>query len=228
MQAPRSSRRLFGFALLALIVGVPLLLRSSTELDWSAESVRGFVDGLGIWGPIGMVLIVTFRIPLLMTSQIVLTAAGACFGLAEGAVYGAIGTWLTGLVVFAIVRWLYPEAAARRVPPNLRRTLALGGTRLGAALMALGTALPVGPTTLYHAAAALTPMGFPTFAVALAVGVIPRSLAYAALGSELIEGDFGNVAWLGALIFAPLLLLLHPGLRSWVRFQFDPKAAPKG
>lgn len=215
-------RRLLGLATLALLVSIPLALRSALEIELNVDSVREFVSGLGVWGPVAMVLIVTFRTPLLLTSQIVLTVSGACFGALEGAAYGGLGSFLSGFGVFVAVRWLGAEQITRRVPPNLRRTLDVAGSRGTAALMAVGTALPFGPTTLYHAAAGLTQMGLATFSVALVVGVIPRSLVFAAFGSSLLEGEYGNAAWLGALILLPLLALLHPAARAWLRYQFAP------
>ncbi|MCP3987181.1 MAG: TVP38/TMEM64 family protein [bacterium] len=218
----RLLRRLFVLAGLALLVGVPLALRRVVDIELNVDSIREFVSSLGIWGPVAMVLIVTFRTPLLLTSQIVLTVAGVCFGTLEGALYGVLGSFFSGFGVFAAVRWLGAEPIARRVPPNLQRTLEVAGSRGTAALMAFGTALPFGPTTLYHAAAGLTKMGVPTFTIALAAGVIPRSLAYAAFGSSVLEGEYGNAAWLGVLILLPLLALLHPGTRIWIRYQFAP------
>jgi uncharacterized membrane protein YdjX (TVP38/TMEM64 family) len=208
--------------IVAVAIAVPLVARRALDLEWSTESVRGLVESLGVWGPIAMVLIVAFRIPLLLNSQVVLTMAGACFGVAGGTLYGALGTWITGVMVFVLIRYLDDDRLARRVPPNLRRTLEVAGGRGAAAMMATGTALPFGPTSLYHAAAALTAMGPITFAIALAGGVIPRSFAYAAFGNELLEGDLGNAAWMGAAFLLPLALLAHPGVRAWLRTQFDP------
>lgn len=227
MNRPASSR-LIALLAVSFAVGIPLLLRSSFDLEWNAQSVGEFVDGLGIWGPVGMILIVAFRIPLLLNTQIVLTAAGAAFGFLEGALYGLIGSWICGMAIFNGLRWLGPDAAGSRVPPNLRRTLAKAGNTWAAALMAFGTALPFGPTSLYHAAASLTPMGLPTFAIALTLGLIPRALAYSALGSRLIQGDFDGAAWIGVAIFLPLLAFLHPGVRAWIAHQMarDPDHTP--
>lgn len=222
MASRSTRRRRLGLLLLAMAIGASLVARQVLDLEWSAASVRGLVDGLGIWGPIGMVLIVAFRIPLLLNSQIVLTASGACFGVVEGALYGALGSWFTGVMIFILIRYVDDDRFARRVPPNLRRTLELAGGRGAATLMATGTALPIGPTSLYHAAAALTTMGPITFATALAIGVVPRSIAYAAFGSELIEGNLSDAAWLGALFLLPLVILIHPRARRWLRAQFDP------
>lgn len=216
--------RLIALVSLGIAVGIPLLLRFGSEEEWTAETVRAFVDTLGIWGPIGMVTIVTLRIPLLLNTQIVLTVAGACFGWVEGTLYGSIGTFITGVTVFLAVRFLGQEAASKRVPPNLRRSIEKASSGWLAFFMAIGTALPFGPSTLYHVAASLTPMKLSTFVVALAVGVIPRALAYAALGDRLIEGGIEDAAWLGALMFVPWLALLHPKARAWMKHQFDPNA----
>jgi len=222
MSRPRRAARPFlALLLLAALVGGALWARKSLGLEWSVEGVRNLVDGLGIWGPIGFVLLVAFRTPLLMPSQLVLTAAGLCFGTLEGATYGALGLLLSGLFAFGVTRWLGAEALRSRVPRGLRRTLEAGGTRGGAALVTLATAYPVGPATLVQATAALTSMSWAAFVVAAGAGATVRATTYAYFGSSLIEGRWVHASVAAGLLVLAFLPLAHPRARGWLRRQFE-------
>ena len=205
----------------ALLAAAALWARSALGIEWSVESVRGLVDRMGIWGPIGFVALVACRTPLLLPSQLVLTVAGLCFGTLQGTVYGALGLLGSGLFAFGVTRWLGADAIRSRVPAGLRRTLEAGGTRAGAAIVSAATAYPVGPVSLIHAAAALTRMSLATFLVAVGLGGLVRSAAYAYFGSSLIEGRWLQAGAAAALLGVSLLPLLHPRVRGWLRRQFE-------
>ncbi len=222
-------KRLLGVALLLGLAVGAFQARSALGVEWSVESVRSLVDKLGLWGPVVFVALVALRTPLLLPSQLVLTAAGLCFGTLEGTLYGGLGILLSGLFAFAFTRWLGAEALRARVPAGFRRTLERGGTRGGAALLAVGTGYPVGPIALLHAAAALTSMPLAAYLVAAGLGSLTRAGTYAWFGSSLIEGRWVQVGLAGGVLCVSLLPLLHPGVRVWIRRQFEaevPGAVP--
>ena len=220
-----AARAALGLAVLGAALGGALWARDALGLEWSVASVRGVVEGLGFWGPVGFVLLVALRSPLLLPSQLVLTVAGLCFGAVEGAVYGGTGLLLSGLFAFSIARWLGAEMLRERVPGGLRRTLETGGRRGGPALLALASAYPVGPITLVHAAAAVTGMGFATFVVAAGAGSLARAALYAYFGNSLIEGRVAHAGVALALLALCLLPLAHPRVRHWLRAQLRAEPA---
>jgi uncharacterized membrane protein YdjX (TVP38/TMEM64 family) len=224
----RHLERLAAVLVLAAALGAALYARSALDVDWSVESLRSLVDRLGIWAPLAFVLLVACRTPLLLPSQLVLTAGGLCFGTVQGTAFGALGLSLSGLVAFGVTRWLGAEVLRSRVPAGLRRTLEAGGTRGGAAVVALATAYPVGPVTLVQAAAALTSMGLATFLVAVGAGAAVRSAIYAYFGNSLIEGRWIHVGIATAVLAVSLLPLLHPRVRIWLRRQFEVRPEAGG
>jgi uncharacterized membrane protein YdjX (TVP38/TMEM64 family) len=207
---------------LVIVFGGALWLRSSLGIEWSIESVRSAVEQLGVWAPIGFVLMVAFRSPLLLPSQLVLTVGGLAFGTLQGAVFGALGLLLAGTFTFLVARWLGAERLRHRVPPGLRRTLEAGGSAGGAAVVAVATGYPIGPITLVHAAAAVTGMSFASFLVAASVGSGMRAILYAYFGSSLIEGSWLNAGVAASVAAISLLPLLHPAVRRWLRELFAP------
>lgn len=192
--------------------------RAWLGIEWSAESVRSLVARQGVWGPVVFVLLTGLRSFLLIPSQIMLVAAGLCFGTALGALYGGLGIVLSGSIAFAVARYAGREAMLARIPPNLHWALRAGGGRAGATALFLGTAYPVGPITAFHAGAGLTAMGIGAFLPTLAAASLVRAGLYTWFGSALVGGDGWKLAAAGALLLATLLLpLAHPRGRAWLR-----------
>jgi uncharacterized membrane protein YdjX (TVP38/TMEM64 family) len=185
------------------------------------------VDGLGLWAPVGFVVLVAVRSPLLLPSQLILTAGGLCFGVVRGTLYGGLGLLLSGVIAFSLVRGVGAEVLRQRVPAGLRRTLEAGGRRGGALLLAGASAYPVGPITLVQAAAGMVGMGWVSFVVAAGTGSLARAGLYAYFGDSLVEGRLAHAGVALALLALCLLPVAHPGVRTWLRGQMraEPAAA---
>jgi uncharacterized membrane protein YdjX (TVP38/TMEM64 family) len=204
---------------LAALIGVAWFVRARLGISWDLEALRQLVDGLGSWGPFAFVLVVTFRSVLFVPSQLALIAGGICFGIVGGTLYGGLGMLLSGVLVFALTRWLGADAVRSRVPAAVQRALAAAGSRGGALLVAIGTGYPVGNVTGYHAAAALTPMRVDVFVFAVALGSVVRAWTYAYFGNAILERSTAESIAIaaGIALAAALLPLLHPRVRAWAR-----------
>src|SRR5262249_30233483 len=154
-------------------------------------------------------------------SQLALIAGGVAFGTFAGTLYGALGLLVSGLLVFALTRWLGADLLRSRVPAAAQRALAAAGGRGGAALAVFATAYPVGTLTGYSAAAALTPMRPEVFIAATALGALPRAFMYAYFGNALLEQGTAQLlaVAVGITLACALLPLLHPRVRAWARAQ---------
>jgi len=206
-------------AIVAVLLGVAFFARTRLGISWDLDGLRGFVEGLGPWGPIAFIGVVTFRTVLVVPSQLALIAGGICFGTTGGTLYGALGLLASGLLVFVLTRWLGADAVRRRVPAAVQRALAAAGSRGGAALVAIGTGYPVGNVTGYHAAAALTPMRLDVFTLAVASGSLLRAWIYSFFGNAILERSGWELVAIALAVglAAVLLPLLHPRVRSWTR-----------
>lgn len=197
------------------------LARRHLGLEWSAESIRDVVDGYGAWGPVAFVALMGVRSALLIPSQILLVAAGLCFGAVAGAVYGGLGIVLSGSLAFAVARYAGREAVLANIPPSLHRVMDASSGRAGAAALFLGTAYPVGPITAFHAGAGLTAMSIPVFLGTLGVASLLRAALYSTFGSSLVEGGARDLLLATAALAAVTLLpLAHPRSRAWLRRQW--------
>jgi uncharacterized membrane protein YdjX (TVP38/TMEM64 family) len=201
--------------------------RRSLGLEWSAESVRETVAGFGFWGPLLFVTLVSLRFVFMIPSQILLVAAGLCFGTALGTLYGAIGITASGIGVFAVSRWIGRESILPNVPPSMRWAFDAASTRLGAAVVAVGSAYPIGPVTAVQAGAGLTRMALPVFVGAVAAGSLVRAGTYAYFGNSLAEGDWRVLLAGGLLLAVAAAPLLHPRGRAWLRARVEASTPPE-
>jgi len=199
------------------LIALGRVFASRLGIEWNATSVRELVVGLGAWGPVLLVGLITFRQVILIPSQVLLVAGGLCFGVAAGTVYGALGLVLSAAILFLIARYAGKEALLARIPDELKPVIDAAGRRAGPALIALGTGYPVGPLSAYHAGAGLTTISFGSFIAAVTLGGLVRGLVYTYFGSALVEGMGGTLLVAGALLaLAALLPLASPRARRWI------------
>jgi uncharacterized membrane protein YdjX (TVP38/TMEM64 family) len=222
MTFPFLSRRTLGILAVAVVlIAVFATLRRALGIELDPESIRNSVERLGIWGPLVFVGIVALRIPLFVPSAVVLIGGGVMFGSVEGTLYGAAGLLISAIAAFLGSRWAGRDAIESRIPARMRYLFDLAGSRMGALVVALGTAYPISVITSLHLVAGVTSMSLPVFAIAAATGSLGRAALYTYFGSRLIDADPGQMLGVGALFAAALLLpLAFPAPRSWLLQAF--------
>jgi uncharacterized membrane protein YdjX (TVP38/TMEM64 family) len=163
---------------------------------------------------------------LWLPSQIVLIAAGLCFGTLVGAVVGGAGLMISGLFLFIVARYAGRDVIERQLGPRVQGLLDFTSRRTGAVAFAMACGYPVSPLSPLHAAAGWTPMPVLNFIVSAFVGGMVRASIFAYFGDGLAEASFSSLG-------APLLLfaiaialpLAFPRGRAWLRDIFVPKPA---
>ncbi|MBW2287084.1 MAG: TVP38/TMEM64 family protein [Deltaproteobacteria bacterium] len=199
-------------ALLILLAG-STYLRNFLGVEWSPESVRATVRDAGIWAPLLFIALVTFRLVILVPSQILLAAAGLLFGAALGALYGAIGMTLSAILNFAAVRVAGIDRIREQLPRRFSGALDVAQSKLGAGALVLASGYPVGPISAFQIGAALTGMSFLSFVVAVSIGSAVRAATYSYLGSTLFDG-YRLIYGAAAVFAAAAIPLLFPGPRA--------------
>lgn len=218
--SPRISARLWlVLAAFTVAVGAAFVLRDAAGLEWSARSVRETVDGFGLWAPLVLVAMLTFRFALLIPSQLLLIAGGLLFGVLAGTLYGALGLTLAAVVQYGLVQWTGVETLRAQLPARFQGALRLSRSRAGTLALSVVSGYPVGPIGLVHLVAATTGIALGTFAAAIAAGSLVRAATFAYFGSTLLEGSRILIGS-GVVLLAAALPLAHPRSRGWLRDSF--------
>ena len=187
-----------GAVALALIIGTP---------DIAAMRVR--VDAAGAWGPV-LFFAVYAGLALIPCPKAVLTVAGgALFGLWVGTGLALAGALVGAVISFGIGRLLGRDAVDRLIRGRLARVDALLADHSLSAVLILRL-VPLVPFIAINYASGLSGVRFRPYVLGSALGMVPGSLAYAALGA------YGTDPW-GLAAAGSALIILVIGGTWWAR-----------
>ncbi len=215
-----TKRRLLAAGLiLAIVAGLalPSLMWGDQQM-FSKTWVAGVVSTLGPFGPAALVGLMTLAIVFSpIPSGPIAMAAGALYGTTWGSTYSVAGAVLGAVIAFCLARYLGHDAI-RRSDNRILKYIA--APRSQWSLMAIVFASRLIPFISFDAvsyAAGLTTITFPRFAIATILGVIPVSVALAAMGAGLQDDPLNPV--LLALIAGITLL---PVVAKWLWDRIKP------
>jgi uncharacterized membrane protein YdjX (TVP38/TMEM64 family) len=196
--------------LLAAFVGVPVAFVWLGGSDWlSLETFQAHRERLldyaqshfwpvfVLWG-LGYAVAVAFSLP---GAALLSLVTGFLFGRWFGTALIVLSATVGAVAVFMLARYLFADAARRRLEQTPAAAGILAGFRRDAAGYLLFLRLvPLFPFWLVNLAAAFAPVGLSTYAWTTAVGIVPGSFVFANLGRSL-----GEVRSLDGLVSAPVL-----------------------
>ena len=200
MTTTRAARvRLVGLALAVIVAGALVWLLLGGELD----AVQSAVAATGAWGPV-VYLVLHVLLTLVPVSKNLLSGvAGALFGLAGGIAVSWVASMVSALVTFAIARRLGREAVAEMTGPRLDRVEEVMRHQ-GVAAVIVARLTPVLPFTIVNYGAGVSAVSLRDFLVGTAVGIVPGTVGYAALGAS--AGRGGQVVVASLVVGAVLLV----------------------
>lgn len=197
--------------------GAALRTRLGLDLSLDVDAIRRLAEGMGPVGPLLFVFVVAARALLWLPSQVVLVAAGLCFGAGLGALVGGTGLMLSGVALFLLARYAGRDAVERRIGRRRRALLEIAAKRRGAIVLALASGYPLAPLSPLQAGAGLTAMPLASFVPAAFVGGTVRAATYAFFGDAIIDLEGHQIAGALALVLIVVALpLALPGGRNWL------------
>ena len=193
------------FLILAVLVLFPFLVWGGKFMAlFEGEAARKFVLDCGAWGWLVVIGLLIGDLFLPIPATGVMSAAGYVYGPWIGGLISVTGSFLSGMLAFALcrrlghraARWLAGEKGLAENEAVFRRS--------GPWLIALSRWLPILPEVI-ACLAGLTRMRTRVFVAALLCGTVPMGFCYAAVGAMFTR----EPAWaLGLSVALPVVLWL--------------------
>lgn len=166
-----------------LILAALLTIVRSLPIGRAMGAMQGWISGLGVWGPVVLVLLYIVATVLFVPGTILTLAAGAMFGLVVGMITVSIGSTLGASLAFLIARYVARAKIAAMAGRNRRfaaidRAIGEGGWKI-VALLRLSPAIPF---NLQNYLYGLTRIRFWPYAVTSWLAMLPGTFLYVYLG----------------------------------------------
>jgi uncharacterized membrane protein YdjX (TVP38/TMEM64 family) len=165
---------------LVLLVAVAVVLAVTTDLPDVARIRAMAADGR--WGVAAFVVSYAALTLLPLPKNALSAAAGFVFGIGLGVLLVWVAAVVGAVAAFWLGRWLGRDAVVRLTGGQLARLDALV-LRHGVASVLVARLIPVVPFTAVNYGSGLTAVGFRAYLVGTAVGIVPGTVAYVAVGA---------------------------------------------
>ena len=167
-------------ALFAVLAAASLALWRTGALDLAA--VRARVAHAGAVGPVVFVAAYAAVTLLPVPKNVLSVAAGALFGFGPGTALVWLAAMLGAVAAFAVARAVDPGALSWVVGRHRDRVIGVLH-RYGLASVLVARLLPVAPFTAVNYVGGMSPVRRRDFVLGTAVGILPGTVVYVAVGA---------------------------------------------
>ena len=188
----------------AFVVFVALAV--AVGLVFGVPPIEQVQQTVASWGWAGGAVFVGLYAAITLTpapKKVLSVAAGLIFGFAGALALVYLGALLGAAAAFALGRWLGRDAVERYTGTRVARLDELVRRRGLAAVIGVRL-IPIIPFTAINYGAGLTAVRLRDYALGTAIGIIPGTVAYVALGAFGLE--FGWPAWVAIGVLGALTL----------------------
>ena len=179
-----------------------------------AEQIQAVLAGLGGWAPWAYIAMFAVLPAFFFPVAVLALAGGLVFGLWRGALYTFIGAVINCSVMFWMARhWGRAQIQAMleaRLDPKWRARLSRLEGRSGFLLLIVLRLIPAVPYNLINYAFGVTGMGYGSYILASALGIIPGTFAFINIGRTAL--DPASPGFLTALALLAALLAVTAAL----------------
>lgn len=173
-----------------------------------AARVRGLVADSGLLAPPLYVAVYVVGTVLLVPGAVLTVAGGLLFGTLWGGLLTLVAATVGATLAFRGARWVGRGPVERLAGPRIGAVDQWLGDRGLLAVLTLRL-VPLVPFSLANYAAGLTGIRLRDYVVGTAVGIVPGTFAYAALGASVTDpGSAQFVAAVGGLVLLTVLGVL--------------------
>ena len=149
-------------------------------------SVLAWTQGLGVFGPVFVVLFYIVACVVFLPGSILTLGAGFIFSVLVGTITVSIGSTLGACAAFLVGRTVARDWVAGKVAQSEKFTaLDTAVARQGFKIVLLTRLSPVFPFNLLNYAFGLTNVSFANYALASWIGMLPGTLMYVYFGAGL-------------------------------------------
>ena len=190
---PAVRRRLF--MLFVLMGATSLILREIVVGDFDTEAARDWADGLGIWGPLILILVLAGAMVFApLPNPPIMIAAGLLWGTFLGVVYSVIGQLLGAAIIFFISRRFGRRFIPRLVGKRAAERVDRLAKEMGPQLVFWWRMMPISFDFAAYAAG-LTGMSFRLFIVLVFFGSLLPTTMIVWFGDVLDASWTVRIAW---------------------------------
>ena len=176
---------LVGLAVAALVAALIIWWRPVYEFLSDPEQVRTWVEQLGAWGPVAIILLeMTQALLAPIPGQAIEAVSGYLYGPWLGTLYPMIGMVIGSSIIFSLSRRFGRPLVIRLVGKQSMARMDDLVRRGGALFFFLIWLLPFAPDDLACVAAGLTPMPFRQFFVLMTLGRLPGVFVSVLVGAN--------------------------------------------
>ena len=213
-------RRWFIALIVLLVIGGGAAAVWAFDGVISAEALVARVASLGVWAPVGFVLLYGVATIVMVPGSIFDLAGGALFGPYLGSALNLTGGSLGAALAFLVGRYLardWVEARAGRRTRGIMRSVDTDGWQF----VAFVRLVPIFPYNVMNYLLGLTRIPFHHYVLATIVFMAPSTVVYTYIGvagREAIAGDTNNLRYaLLALGLLAVMLMLPRFYKRWRR-----------
>ncbi len=233
-------RRTMARLLLALVLVAAVVVLALNRSLLDVSTVERIMNRLGIWAPIGRVVLFALGTVLFAPGSIFGLAGGALFGPAWGTLLNLTGAMLGATAAFLVARYIAADWVRARAGDRIERVIS-GVEAEGWRFVVLARLVPLVPFNLLNYALGLTRISLLHYVLASLIAMAPGTLAFTWIGyagKRTLDGDAGAIRYgllalgvLAAIAFLPRLVarMRHTsGHPSWIEVEDLAEELPSG
>ena len=200
-----------GFLALLVLFAAAVIAGAIWALDGhlTAEAVEAFVAGLGLWAPVGFVVIYGLATVAMVPGSIFDLTGGALFGPYLGTLFNLAGGSLGAALAFLVARYIARDWVETRAGPRTKGTMQSVEAD-GWKFVAFVRLVPIFPYNVLNYLLGLTRIPFHHYMFATIVFMSPSTVVYTWIGHasrQAIAGDSDNLRY-GLLALGLIAVLL--------------------